>query len=152
MKAAAWVLVADSARARIFKTDSRLGPLLEVGNLVHGEGRLHRQDLVSDRDGRAFDTKGDGRHGMEAKTDPKKQEQISFIAEISQHLKAEHQAEQFHRLFLVAPPAMLGHLRDQLDASLKGSLVGSLDKNLVKLKPDDIRSHLPEKLWVFSPT
>lgn len=62
-----WVIVLDSAQARIFTADTRLGPLAEAGNLIHGEGRLRNQDLISDDGGRAFDSQGSGRHGMEPK-------------------------------------------------------------------------------------
>ncbi len=151
MKSAqAWILVTDSARARIFKAETPLGPLSEVGNLVHGEGRLHRQDLVSDREGRAFDSKGDGRHSMEAKTDPKAQEQRSFVNEIGSYLDSGFQSGQFGHLYIAAPSAMMGHLRDQLNGNLRKVLVGTLDKNLVKLKAEEIRTHLPEKLWMLN--
>ena len=145
-----WVVVTDSARMRMFVADTPLGPLTEAGNLVHGEGRLRNQDLISDDRGRAFDSKGSGRHGMESKTDAKTQEQANFVAEICHYLEEEYQASSYSRLYLVAPPAMMGLLRDRLDKHIQQLLVGSLDKNLVQLSPVKIRSHLPEKLWMLN--
>ena len=145
-----WVVVLDSAQARIFAADTPMGPLAEMGNLVHGEGRLRNQDLISDDSGRAFDRQGSGRHGMEPKTDAKTQEQINFAVEISNYLEQQHQSAAFHRLYLVAPPAMMGHLQHHLGKGIQSALVGSLDKNLAQLGSADIRSHLPEKLWVLN--
>ena len=145
-----WVVVLDSAQARIFAADTPMGSLAEMGNLVHGEGRLRNQDLISDDGGRAFDSQGSGRHGMEPKTDAKTQEQINFAVEIGKYLKQHHQNAGFRRLYLVAPPAMMGCLRDHLGKGIQSTLVGSLDKNLAQLGPEDIRSHLPEKLWMLN--
>ena len=43
-----YVIVADSARARILSGDAGSGPLLEKQDLVHPESRQRQQDLVSD--------------------------------------------------------------------------------------------------------
>lgn len=145
-----WVIVTDSTRMRIFVADTPLGPLTEAGNLVHGEGRLRNQDLISDDGGRAFDSKGSGRHGMDPKTDAKTQEHVNFAVEICRYLEEEYRASSYSRLYLVAPPAMMGLLRDRLDKHVQQLLVGSLDKNLVQISPGKIRSHLPEKLWMLN--
>ena len=145
-----WVIVLDSAQARIFTADTRLGPLAEAGNLIHGEGRLRNQDLISDDGGRAFDSQGSGRHGMEPKTDAKTQEQINFAVEISNYLEQQHQGAAFRRIYLVAAPTMMGHLRGRLGKGVQSGLVGSLDKNLAQLSPVDNRAHLPEKLWLLN--
>ena len=145
-----WVVIVDSVQARFFSADSPLGGLTEQGNLVHGEGRLRKQDLVSDDGGRAFDSQGNGRHGMEPKTDARTQEQLSFALEINQHLQEQDQAVAFRRLYLVAPPVMMGQLRDRLDKRLQSLLLGSLNKNLAHLSPAEIRARLPEKLWMLN--
>ena len=58
----AWIVVADSARARIFEADSHSGSCSEVADLTHPASRAHERDLASDRPGRAFDRSG-GRLG-----------------------------------------------------------------------------------------
>ena len=144
-----WVVVVDSVQARVFSAESPLGALSEAGNLVHGEGRLRRQDLVSDDGGRAYDSQGSGRHAMEPKTDARTQEQLNFALEINQFLQSQCQAGAYRRLFLVAPPAMMGQLRERLSKQLQSLVVGTLNKNLAHLSPADIRGHLPEKLWMI---
>lgn len=61
----AWVVVADSSSCRLFAAGKPIGPLQELESLVHPEGRMHGRDLVSGQPGRAFDSKGAGRHAME---------------------------------------------------------------------------------------
>jgi hypothetical protein len=46
-----WVLVADAARARIFKWSDFQGPLEEVQDLLNPEGRLKDGELASERPG-----------------------------------------------------------------------------------------------------
>ncbi|MCW8920233.1 MAG: host attachment protein, partial [Sedimenticola sp.] len=49
---AAWVVVADTSRARIFSAENAFSPLVEIQTLDHPEARLHPGDLVSDKSGR----------------------------------------------------------------------------------------------------
>ena len=59
-----WVLVADQSRARFFTVADSRSALQDMGELVHPEARDREQTLTSDRPGRAFDSKGQGRHAM----------------------------------------------------------------------------------------
>ena len=65
-----WIVVAESARARIFTMSGIGGKLQEITDLSHPESRLHDTELSSDLPGRTFDIQGQGRHGMEPATDP----------------------------------------------------------------------------------
>ncbi|MES9844878.1 MAG: host attachment protein, partial [Candidatus Sedimenticola sp. 6PFRAG5] len=49
---AAWIVVADTSRARIFSADKPASSLVEIQTLAHPESRLHEGDLVSDKAGR----------------------------------------------------------------------------------------------------
>jgi len=143
----AFVLVADSANARIFTADSPIGPLSELEALTHPESRLHDRDLGSDAPGRTFDTMGDGRHGMEVAMRPKQQEANEFAAEVARRLEVGHQRQEFSHLVLVAAPEFLGLLRSRLDANLREKVTVEVAKNLVKHSPEDIRRALPERLY-----
>jgi len=65
-----WVVTAESSRARIFAVENRIGPMRELEDIAHTEGRTRDQDMVSDRPGRAFDSSGENRHAMERQVDP----------------------------------------------------------------------------------
>jgi protein required for attachment to host cells len=127
-----WIIVAESARARIFTVSGAGGRLQEVADLSHPESRLHNRELSSDLPGRAFDSHGDGRHGMEQATEPKEQEAQAFAVEIARQVERARNDGKFDSLVLVAPPKFLGRLRQALSKPAHDALIGELDKNLVE--------------------
>ena len=142
-----WVVVTDSSRARIFKTETALGPLQELAALAHPEGRLHAHELTSDLPGRAFDSSGlGGRHAMEQNIDPKENEALKFARQIAEYLENGQNENQFTKLVLVAAPKFLGHLRQSLSDRVVALVSQEIDKNLVQQTAEDIRRHLPERL------
>ena len=141
----AWVVVADSARARIFSLEHASGPLQPVEDLVSPEARLKEQDLSSDRPGRSFDSMGQGRHAMGATVEPGKQENVRFAKHVTDYVQAAHNEGRCDRVLLVAGSPMLGILRENLK-SLSSVEISEFDKNLGQYDAAEIRKHLPERL------
>jgi protein required for attachment to host cells len=141
-----WVVVADSRQARIFTADKPLGAIEEIKSFDNPLARQHQQDLISDRPGRSVDVVMGG-HGMETKNDAKQQQAIVFAKSLCQHLQSAHQAQEFNKLIIVASPHFLGLLRDNLASCCKSQVEHSIDKNLVHMTTEEIRQHLPEKLY-----
>jgi protein required for attachment to host cells len=141
-----WVVVADSARARLFRAAGNRAPLEEQTDLLLPDALLREQDLVSDRPGRAFDSAGAGRHAMEPRTSAKEVESRRFAARIADLLEAERQAGAYGRLVLVAPPAFLGYLRVALGDEVRALVSSELNKDLLRMDAGAIREHLPEYL------
>ena len=137
-----WILVAESSRAKLYSASSRKGPLSEVTAFVHPEGRLHAGDLVSDRSGSDSGSIGQGRHVVDDKTIPKKQENINFAREIAEYLEGARNKGTFRRLILIAPPAFLGLLRDTLGKEVLDLVTEQIDKNLVQQPPTVVREHV----------
>ena len=140
-----WVVVADQSKARIFTVDDPRGALLEVGVLEHPEARDREQALTSDKPGRTFDSKGQGRHAMGSTVEPGKQETIRFAKQVADHVQAAHNEGRCSRLLLVAGPPLLGLLRENLKTS-SGMEISEIDKNLGQYDALEIRKHLPERL------
>lgn len=147
MRTAAWIVVADSSRCRIFASDKPAGPLEEIETLAHPEGRLHERDLASDRPGRAFDSKGKGRHAMSSEVGVKKHEAIVFAVRIAERLERGRGKEAFDRLVLVAPPSFLGLLRERLKRPLRARVAREVGKNMALLKARALRARLPKRLY-----
>ena len=143
----AYVLVADSAIARIFEAATPLGALSELEVLTHPESRLHERDLVSDLPGRSFDSMGAGRHGMEVSVRPKQQEALDFAGEVAHRLEEAHARHHFTHLLLVAAPEFLGLLRGKLSAQVRDRVTHEVAKNLAKHSAEEIRRALPERLY-----
>ena len=140
-----WVVVADKSKARIFTVADSRGALLEVSELEHPEARDREQTLTSDKPGRTFDSKGQGRHAMGSTVEPGKQETLRFAKQVSDHLLAAHNEGRCDRLLLVAGPPLLGLLKENLKTS-SGLDVSVVEKNLGQYDALEIRKHLPERL------
>ena len=148
---ATWVVVADSSAARIFDVESPTGSLQEIASYAHPEGRLHESDLRTDQPGVTKDRMGYARHGLESKVKPKEQEAIAFARSLAERIEAGRSKNEIERVILVAPPEFLGHLRSVLDDDAHKIVVGEHNINVVKLRPEEIRKHLPDKLYESQP-
>ena len=142
----AWILVADSARARIFSVDGATAPLNPIEQLVHPESRLHDRDIKSDRPGRAFDSEGKGRHANETSVSPKAQEAIRFAGEVAAYLNRGRVEGKYQHLVVVADPRFLGTLRSSFAPEVKKLVSLEVDKDLSKASEPEIRKALPERI------
>ncbi|MFZ2405515.1 MAG: host attachment protein [Methylobacter sp.] len=140
-----WILIADSTRARIFTADSSSSPLEEIEDFSHTEGRLHDREITSDLPGK-IKSVGGGGHAFEQPTDPKKHEADSFAHRIAEYLEDALNTNRFEQLLIVAPPAFLGLLRNQLPEPVKKLVRFELNKDITMLSVADIREHLPQYL------
>ena len=140
-----WVMVADKSKARIFTVADPRGALMDEVVLEHPQARQREQALTSDRPGRSFDSKGQGRHAMGTSVEPDQQETIRFAKQIADHVQAAHNEGRCDRLLLVAGPPLLGLLREPLN-TLTGLRVSEIEKNLGQYDAREIRKHLPERL------
>lgn len=145
---AVWIVVADASRARLFRAETPHGPLIELEDAAHSASRLQDHELLSDRAGRAVDTQGHHRHGMEAPTDPHDQEAQRFAHELAERLQVHHNAHDFDGLVLVAPPRFLGFLRQALDEQVAKQVLGSVDLDLTRIyDAAEVQSHLPDPMY-----
>jgi protein required for attachment to host cells len=140
-----WVIVADKSKARIFTVEDPRGALMDEVVLEHPQAREREQTLTSDRPGRSFDSKGQGRHAMGTSVEPDQQETIRFAKQIADHVQAAHNEGRCDRLLLVAGLPLLGLLREPLN-TLTGLRVSEIEKNLGQYDAREIRKHLPERL------
>lgn len=141
-----WVVIAESARARIFFLTQPGGKITEVADLSHPEARLHDAELTSDAPGRSFDSHGEGRHGMEPSTAPKEREARTFAAEICRFVDQGLSERRFESLVLMAPPKFLGHLRHAMGPAARSAVAAELDKNLLSADEETILREASELL------
>lgn len=140
-----WILVADSARARILSaSDPRV--VSELADYAHPQSRQHDRDLTSDQPGRSFDSSGQGRHAMEPEQSAHEHEADAFAAELAQALDEGRAAHRFQRLVLIAPPAFLGRVRHHLPKATAQTIATQIDKNLVQSSPDEVLSYVTERI------
>ncbi|PXX11852.1 protein required for attachment to host cells [Nitrosomonas ureae] len=141
-----WVLVANSGNATLFTADSPTASLTELMNFDNPSARVKQMELSSDRPGRSFDSHGEGRHAMAVEVEPKEQEQIRFAKLIVDRLEQGRVENAFERLVVVAAPTFLGLLRAHFNAPLSSLLSMEIDKDYTALRPEELRTRLPERL------
>jgi len=70
-----WIVVADSARARIFEPAKQGRALNLVQEFLHPTSRAHEREIAPDHPlGRTFDIEGPGRHALSQSVSPKEHE------------------------------------------------------------------------------
>jgi protein required for attachment to host cells len=137
-----WILIADAGLAHVVANTGRESDLTKVEDFRLDGTTLPGRDLAADRSGRSFDRAGEGRHGMEPRTNPRDVEQERFAREIVGALDKADQQQRFDRLILVAPPTFMGLLRGVLSPSLANKVSGALTKDLTKVAIHDLPDHL----------
>ena len=137
-----WVLVADGQRARIVENGGPGKGLRPVTPepLVHPDPPS--RDLGTDRPGRVGESVGGARHAIEPRTDPHRDEKRRFAHELADRLDRAAGEGAFARLILVAPPQMLGDLRDVLTARTRALVAAEIDKDLTKSTDRELKAHL----------
>jgi len=137
------VVVADAGRARIFSTP-RLGSTLKSRkDLINPLSKQKEQELTSDRSGHTISPSGTG-HTMSNKAIFKEREAHQFAKGIINELEETHQIDHFDKLFLVAAPRFLGHLRQEMSQELQQLVTGELAKDFSLMTEQEIQKHLYE--------
>lgn len=145
MKKDTFVVVANSSHAKLYKAINNHA-LTELETWEHPESRLHDQDLVSSRPGRAFDSMGPGRHAMQAQISPKTHEFQVFAKVIAEHLDKVIAKGEVKKIYIAAPPAFLGILRQRLSGGVAHLVAGEFHKDFTMMTSDQIRAYLPPVL------
>lgn len=134
----AWMVVADSRKARIFERGNARGAFSEVGDLVHP---VEQSQLRGDAQRGMFSGMKGERHGMEPPKTPAENAMYAFAAEVADFLRQEYHAHRFTELTVAAPPEFLGALRAEIGDDLKKAVVNSIDKNLMACAPDQLEKY-----------
>lgn len=138
-----WIVVADSAHARVFTRTGPRGPLQESQDMVSPDSQLHDRDIVSDRQGRSLDrSRGGARHAMEPATDPKEQSGHVFARKVADLLEAGRNSHGIDALVLIAAPHFLGLLRQGLSDATRRLVVKEIPKDLVRHSVKEIAEHV----------
>jgi protein required for attachment to host cells len=141
-----WVVVAESARARIFSVDPESDKWNEVKDIVHPQSREHEVEINTDGPGTAFDSVGPGRHAMSESEGPKEHEARKLCRQLADAIEAGRTKNFFDQLMLVSSPGLLGELRKALSDAAERMVAKELNKNLSRLKAEEIRSRIEAEL------
>lgn len=137
-----WVVVADSARARIFSVDQKTTDLTEMLDLSHSESMKHDSEMASDAPGMSSVKGMHSKFGMQEIVSPKEEEAIRFAKQLADTL--HQRVADYDRMYLMAAPHFLGLLRKDLDKAVQAKMADEINKDLSLHSAADIRAHLPE--------
>ena len=135
------IVVADGARARFLEND---GPGKGVRPALDHDLRQElppNREIVTDKPGRDSGP-GGSRHGMAPRVDWHTFEKERFSHQVAELLRDARLQRRFDRLVLVAPPKVLGWLREQLDKPTYEMVTGELPKDLTHATDAELTKHL----------
>jgi protein required for attachment to host cells len=134
-----WYVIADGGRARFVERDEQ-GAYRTVSSFVSTELKASSRDLGTERPGRVHESATTARHAIEPKTDPKEAAKEDFIRYVAEQVQSAQ--ENYDDLVLVAPPRVLGQLRETLAQSVADAVTRDLAKDLTKVPDHELSEHL----------
>ena len=134
MTATTWILAADGNQARLLKgvnllKDGQQNPEQEIFRWEPKKA----QDIMADRPGRSHSSVGHGRSAMEYSSDPVREEQQKFTAEIAGRIDDYAAEGAFDRLVVCGAPQTLGDLRSKLSDRARTLTTAEIDRNFSNL-------------------
>lgn len=127
----ALVMVVDGGKMLLFRnTGDDVHPNLEVEEAIAQINPADR-DQGTDRPGRTSSSAGGsgGRSAMD-ETDFHQQAEDRFASDAAKMLNRQASAGDYEKLIIVAPPKMLGEMRQYYEKPLQDRLVGEISKTL----------------------
>jgi protein required for attachment to host cells len=152
------IVVADERQANFFDASKPHAPLSARGSIYNETGGMRDTELETDRPGRRFGgTQGvrhgagvqaGHHHGVDGERSTHQHELTLFAKEVAQRIDTGRINHEFNKLVLVAPPKMLGLLRQSLTDPSQAMLAAEIPKDLLQHGPEAVLNALPrETFW-----
>lgn len=133
-----WGLAINSARCRIVRGLSDRDDGVPAELVLRSEARSLR-DIMADKPGRSFASKGGGRRSaMEYASDPVAEDQREFVRQVIALLESHRLAGEFDKLAIFAEHDILGHLRQLMPKSYRDIVICEVPKNLLHLSEQEL--------------
>jgi protein required for attachment to host cells len=146
-----WVIAADKSRARIFQVTTG-HHLEEMEDMVNPAGREADRELVTDAKGRYFG-KGerDQAHTAEPEVAPGQHETDLYIKRLAHFLDKARVEHRFEKLRVLAPPKILGLIRENIGEETRAAVKEEFPKEVVQLEPREIEEYIRQHAQVPGP-
>jgi len=144
------IVVANERKAEFFDAYRPGTPLNACGTLENPTGGKKDSELETDRPGRRMGG-GQGQphhHGVDGERSTEQHELTLFAKVVGQRIDADRIGHRFDRLVLVAPPKMLGLIRQALPVQSQSLLASEISKDLLHHGPEAVMNAVPrETFW-----
>jgi protein required for attachment to host cells len=137
-----WILTANRSGATLFEGDGKGNAIHRLQDIPYPKGRLQNKDIDTDKPGRAFDSLGQGRHGMSTQHEPTEEVAAQFARILAELLNKGRTTHAYDKLVLVAEPRFLGILRAALDSHTAALVVKTVHKDLPEVEEKELASYL----------
>jgi protein required for attachment to host cells len=140
-----WILVADSARARLFSLDEDDDDKewIMTQAFSNPAGAAKGTELMADRPGRSHHAASQNhRSGMEPHTRPRDVEERHFAHSLARVVDKGVATGTCGRIVLVAPPHFLGLLREELGDQATKRVVTTLSKDFTSMSTQELVSRV----------
>jgi protein required for attachment to host cells len=138
-----WFVLADGAKARILQRRSSEPRHFDVvADEQSAEAQLPGHDLGTDRPGRSYESATPSRHAIEGKINPHEAAKLRFEVQIAELVNRAAEQGLFDSLVLVAPPRVLGDMRQALSAQARERLIVEEGKDLLGLPEQMLTNRL----------
>ncbi len=141
-----WVLVADGAQARFLKYVDRKTGAFTIDDQIFRSHAEPSRAIGSDKPGRAFDSKGHGRHTIEPRIDLHDEKEKQFLADVVRKLEEAFHNNAFDNLFVIAAPRALGVVRNLVSAPLRARVSGEISGDYTRYDDRNISRLVTEAL------
>jgi protein required for attachment to host cells len=141
------IVVADEREASFFDL-SNAGAAPTVQGALHNDGARPDRELETDRPGRRFGGTDGNRHAVDGERSTERHEIELFAREVARTLDVARTRHEFDRLVLIAPPRMLGLLREALPAPCRDVVAAELAKDYVHQDFEQIRDAVPREAFL----
>ncbi|AUG53163.1 host attachment protein [Thalassospira marina] len=139
-----WILVADGGQANVLAvTKDAEGSHLEIVHEMSADNRPSHE-IASDKPGRGFANPGGNqqRHAMPPSTDPHRHAQDEFVADVVNWLTDKRNHNRFENLVVIAPPRIMGEMRNKMPKPLAETVEGEITKDLTNIPVHELPRHL----------
>ena len=137
-----WIVVADGEHARVLIAGEAPGQFTTDKAFDSKDAHRRATDFGGDSPGRAFDSTGVARHAFEPRVDPHLAAKRDFLHWLADWIDDAAGRDAFDRLSVIAPARALASLQESLGPAARSRLIGTLDKDLVKIPDHEIPVHL----------
>lgn len=142
------IVVSDEREANFFDTSRLTGPLTGRGSIHNDTAGLRDTDLESDRPGRRHGgptgiNRGHS-SGVDGERSTERHDVELFAKAVAHRIDADRARNDFDKLLLIAPPKMLGLLRQSLSTQARSLLAGEVSKDLMRQDGKAILKFIPD--------
>jgi protein required for attachment to host cells len=150
------IVVADERQASFFDAVNATAPLADRGFVRNGAAGLKDTDLETDRPGRrqggtGVGTHGDGsgghHHGVDGERSTEQHDIALFAKEVARRIDSDRAKNNFDKLVLIAPPKIMGLLRQSLPTQSQSLLVGEITKDILHQGEQAILKAIPREVF-----